>query len=108
MVTYVDGVIVDESGEAHFASFLPAGEVTDDPWFPGTAFANPTGAEIHLWTTYAVTRDFRLACGGETGSPAKAKRTAQPPALRRVRKSSASSGGGRVPSLLRLSDHPRQ
>ncbi len=48
MVTYADGVIVDDSGEAHFASFLPAGEVTDDPWFPGTAFSNPTGAEIHL------------------------------------------------------------
>ena len=48
VVTYADGVIVDESGEAHFASFLPAGEVTDDPWFPGTEFANPTGAEIHL------------------------------------------------------------
>jgi hypothetical protein len=48
VVTYADGVIVDESGEAHFASFLPAGEVTDDPWFPGTEFANPSGAEIHL------------------------------------------------------------
>ncbi|MCP4211993.1 MAG: hypothetical protein GY764_11015 [Halieaceae bacterium] len=36
-----------ESGEAHFAAFLPAGEVEDDPWF-GNGFTNPTGAEIHL------------------------------------------------------------
>jgi hypothetical protein len=48
VVTYADGVIVDASGEAHFASFLPVGEVLDDPWFPENAFTNPMGAEIHL------------------------------------------------------------
>ncbi len=46
-VAYADGVIVGESGEAHFAAYLPVGEVTDDPWF-GNGFTNPTGAEIHL------------------------------------------------------------
>ena len=48
VITFADSVIVGENGEARFASFLPAGEVMDDPWFPGTAFSNPTGAEIHL------------------------------------------------------------
>ena len=46
-LTDADGVIVGESGEAHFAAYLPVGEVTDDPWF-GNGFTNPTGAEIHL------------------------------------------------------------
>jgi len=46
-VAYADGVIVGESGEAHFAAYLPVGEVTDDPWF-GNGFTNPAGAEIHL------------------------------------------------------------
>jgi uncharacterized OsmC-like protein len=46
-VAYADGVIVGESGEAHFAAYLPVGEVTDDPWF-GNGFHNSIGAEIHL------------------------------------------------------------
>ncbi|MCB9157183.1 MAG: hypothetical protein H6645_08710 [Caldilineaceae bacterium] len=46
-VAYTNGVIIDESGEAHFAAYLPVGEVIDDPWF-GNGFTNPSGAEIHL------------------------------------------------------------
>jgi len=48
VIAYADGVIVGENGEAHFTSFLPVGEVVDDPWFPENQFVNPTGAEVHL------------------------------------------------------------
>ena len=46
-VTLADSLIVGDSGEARFSSFLPAGDAADDPWF-GNGFTNPTGAEIHL------------------------------------------------------------
>lgn len=46
-VTYADGVIAGENGEANFAAYLPAGEVTNNPWF-GHHFPDPTAAEIHL------------------------------------------------------------
>ncbi len=41
VVTYADGVIVDESGEAHFASFLPAGDVTGRPVVPRHCLRQP-------------------------------------------------------------------
>lgn len=46
-VTYADGVLVGESGEARFVAHLSAGDVENNPWF-GNGFTNPTGAEIHL------------------------------------------------------------
>ena len=46
-VTYADGIIADANGEGNFSAYLPAGEVTNNPWF-GNHFPDPTTAEIHL------------------------------------------------------------
>jgi hypothetical protein len=45
-ITYGAGHVVGESGQATFAGFIPAGDMSNG-WF-GTPFTNPLGAEIHL------------------------------------------------------------
>jgi hypothetical protein len=60
-VAYADGVIVGESGVAHFAAYLPVGEVTDDPWF-GNGFTNPRNRNAFPTTEPDVAR----RCGRAT------------------------------------------
>jgi hypothetical protein len=45
-VGFADGLVVDESGTADFAAYLPAGTMADG-WF-GHGLTNPRGAEIHI------------------------------------------------------------